>query len=577
MHVPSAAPSPRGRGRQFELLPEGRVRAGALCALAACALATSAFAWPSWSELAPNEAFVLGAQEPGSGVPKEDPKPAPSPAEQGGQEGSEKQDDKDKDGESQDDKQDDKGDETADDKGGAKSKDKDGKDKDKAEDDDETSADKSKSAEEESVPLQQPAGPVLLLQAERVIVRPGHELQNAAVLVVGGRIAAVGVGLAAPEGARTIQGRVVCAGFLDPWTSLGIDEASAEDRGGTADTRTVDAIDPFGDAHLARQALRAGVTAVRAQAAGRALVAGQGAILPLHPEPHARAQALLADACMGATIGQSGGDIFERVAEVDRLIGEIESGRRYRESQVEYRYELEEWQKKIDEQLKELEKNAKKAQKDREKEQADAKEKGKEFKEKAYKEDKRPNAPAPNPQDEAMARVAHGEIPLIVELQRAAELRALLDGTRNMPRLRLVLAGAREAAPFASELAERGIPVIVLPAPPGDAGIGREHELALAATLQQAGVEVLIGSGGERSYTRDLPQLAAMAIGNGLDAQAAFSALTLGAARTLDVSDRLGSVERGKQADLLVLDGDPLQTRTRVQFVIARGEVVVEP
>jgi imidazolonepropionase-like amidohydrolase len=280
---------------------------------------------------------------------------------------------------------------------------------------------------------------------------------------------------------------------------------------------------------------------------------------------------------MGATIGLSGGDLFERVAEVDRLVGEIESGRRYRESQVEYRHELEEWQKKIDEQQKELEKNAKKAQKDREKEQSDAKEKGKEFKEKPYKEDKRPNAPAPNPQDEAMARVAHGEMPLIVELQRAAELRALLDGTRKMPRLRLVLAGAREAAPFAAELAERGIPVIVLPAPQAAWGAGREHELALAATLQQAGVEVLIGSGGERTYTRDLPQLAAIAVGNGLDPQAAFSALTLGAARTLDVGDRLGSVERGKQADLLVLDGDPLQTRTRVQFVIARGEVVVEP
>lgn len=569
MHVPFA-PSPRGPGRPFEPLNPGSLRAASAHALIACALAASAFAAPrlEWSEgaLAASASFATGAQEPagGSGDSKEDPKPAPSPAEgaereQGSQDKGEKGEDEPKQESSEVDP------------------DKDaeqGETKDKS---DEVSKPDADEPVEEPVLLQPPAGPVLLVQAERVIVRPGHELENAAVLVIGGRIAAVGVGLAAPEGARLIRGRVVCAGFLDPWTTLGIDAASAEDRGGTADTRTVDAIDPFGDAHLARQALRAGVTAVRAQAAGRALVAGQGAVLPLHVEPDARVRALLADACMGATIGQSGGDLFERIAEVDRLVGEIESGRRYREAQVEYRHELEEWQKKIDEQLKELEKNAKKAQKDREKEQSDAKEKGKEFKEKPYKEDKRPNAPAPNPQDEAMARVAHGEMPLIVELQRAAELRALLDGTRNMTRLRLVLAGARESAPFAAELAERGIPVIVLPAPRGATDGAREHELALAATLQQAGVEVLIGSGGERSTTRDLPQLAAIAIGNGLDPQAAFSALTLGAARTLDVSDRLGSVERGKQADLLVLDGDPLQTRTRVQFVIARGEVVVEP
>ena len=53
--------------------------------------------------------------------------------------------------------------------------------------------------------------------------------------------------------------------------------------------------------------------------------------------------------------------------------------------------------------------------------------------------------------------------------------------------------------------------------------------------------------------------------------------LVQGAARALDVSDRLGSIELGKDADLLVLDGDPLSSTTRVQYVISGGEVVVEP
>ena len=63
----------------------------------------------------------------------------------------------------------------------------------------------------------------------------------------------------------------------------------------------------------------------------------------------------------------------------------------------------------------------------------------------------------------------------------------------------------------------------------------------------------------------------------GLDRQVAFEALTLGAARALDVADRIGSLETGKDADVLVLDGEPLVSTTRVRFVLAGGRVVVTP
>jgi imidazolonepropionase-like amidohydrolase len=420
--------------------------------------------------------------------------------------------------------------------------------------------------------------PELLIRARRLIVAPGVEREGVAILVQDGRIAAIGAGLEAPEGVRAIEGEVVCAGFLDPWSTLGIEAPSAEDLNTSASTRTADAVDAWLNEHLRRDALGAGVVAVRTQAGERALFGGVGSVILTRPVSGASEGVLLADACVNAAIGVRGEGPFDRVGQADRIASTIESGRRYLESKIEHRYDLEEWQKKIAEEQEKLEKDFKKAQKDREKEEADAKEKGKEFKEKTYKEDKKPSAPSFDPDDEVMARVADGELPLVVEAHRFEELRALLEVTRPFDRLRLIVAGATEAAPLASELAERGVAVIVYPQPVGRAPGGEwaRASLDLAANLHAAGVEVLLGSGGA-STARDLPLLAELAIAHGLPREAAFEALTIGAARALDVAGELGSVEPGKRAELLVLDGDPLRSTTRVQYVISGGKVGHEP
>jgi imidazolonepropionase-like amidohydrolase len=421
----------------------------------------------------------------------------------------------------------------------------------------------------------------LLVRAERLVVRPGVELANASILVEDGVILAVGTDLEVPEGAREIRGAVVCAGFLDAWSTLGIEAASVRDESTSPSTRASDAFDAFAAAQERLSALRAGVTSVRLQAGTTALAAGYGAVVRLDPELDPKRAVVLEDAGQSASVGLMRGgrerDIFDRIGEVERLIGLIEGGRKYTEDWTEYRYELEEWQKGIQEKEAELEKNAKKAKKDREKAVKEAEEKGKEHKDEAYKEEKKPRAPKPDPDALAMGRVANGEVPLVIVAHRHEEIRSLLQHTEPFARMRLLLAGATEGADHARALAERNIPVILWPSttkPYGDAWEG--HDLALAAELDEAGVTVLFGSGGTDT-SRDLRLQAALAVAHGLDRDAALNAITLAPAQAFDVADRLGSVERGKDADLLVLDGDPLDTTARIQFVISHGRVVVEP
>ncbi|MCB9914558.1 MAG: amidohydrolase family protein [Planctomycetes bacterium] len=444
--------------------------------------------------------------------------------------------------------------------------------------------------------------PVYVVRAAKVVTRPGHVLENAAVLVRNGRIERVAQDLAVPEGAQVIEGAVVCAGFIDPWSCLGVDASVLEDRSPDAATRTADGLDLFTADHVREECLAAGVTSARVQGGYRAGTCGLAAFVRVDPTLDTTEGAVIDEPCLAMSAGlsidmgpsfrrmpdgsfqiDSGDrpiDVFDRVSAVERVVSQIETGRQYREAQVEYRYELEEWQKAIDEKAKELEKDFKKAKKDREKEIEKAKEKGKEFKDERYKEDKKPREPKYDAEREQLARVAEGELPLVVEVHRAAELRNLLKGTASFQRLRLVIAGGTEALTCADELAERQIPVIVWPSLAGPNGSDEfdGRDLALAGNLAAKGVPVLLGSGGRQGTdTRDLPLLAALAVGHGLDAQKAFEALTLGAARTFDQAHRVGSVEVGKDADLLVLDAMPFEPGSAVRYVLTGGRLAITP
>ncbi len=175
---------------------------------------------------------------------------------------------------------------------------------------------------------------------------------------------------------------------------------------------------------------------------------------------------------------------------------------------------------------------------------------------------------------EAVAKLTRGEAPLIVLADRA---RAIRDAVAfaGQHGLRLVLASGRDAAQEAELLAEKGVPVILgsvqaLPVQEDDAYDG---PFTAPGDLERAGVPIAFGTF-DSSSARVLPYEVATAVAFGLDPEAALRALTLGAAEILGLDDRVGSIDAGKWANLIVTDGDPLEVRTAVRHVIIRGRDV---
>ncbi len=124
-----------------------------------------------------------------------------------------------------------------------------------------------------------------------------------------------------------------------------------------------------------------------------------------------------------------------------------------------------------------------------------------------------------------------------------------------------------EAWKVAADLKAKNIPVILRT----DAGVCPMEEddpydkpLTIPANCYKAGVKFAFGSF-STSFARNLPYQAANAVAFGLPYEEGLKAVTLNAAEIWGVADEIGSIEKGKSADLIVTDGDPLETRTQVK------------
>lgn len=179
---------------------------------------------------------------------------------------------------------------------------------------------------------------------------------------------------------------------------------------------------------------------------------------------------------------------------------------------------------------------------------------------------------------EAMTPYVAGKKPVFFHVSSSRGIKGAVKFAEEMG-IKPVIAGGDEAWKVAKLLTEKNIPVVYHP-PSGFTEIApiRDFDpydapLAAPALLQKAGVKFCFESG-DAPLAKSLPSTVGMCCAFGLPRDSGIRALTLGAAEILGVADRLGSLQPGKLANVIITDGDPLEIATNVHYLFINGRPV---
>ena len=194
----------------------------------------------------------------------------------------------------------------------------------------------------------------------------------------------------------------------------------------------------------------------------------------------------------------------------------------------------------------------------------------------AYARDQK-SVPRPTSDSKLAALVPYvrGERSVIFRADRERDIRASLRFAEEM-KLKPIILGGSEAWKVTSLLKEKNVPVVIdgilnLPLREDDA---YDTLYENASKLQAAGVRFAISTGDSGAHVRDLPFHAGMAAAYGLPRVEALKAVTLYPAQIMGVADRLGSIEAGKLANIVITDGDILEARTNVRHLFIAGRQI---
>jgi imidazolonepropionase-like amidohydrolase len=374
---------------------------------------------------------------------------------------------------------------------------------------------------------------MLQIHNARIITVANGVIENGAVLIGNdGRIQAVTAGIFhAPEGTEVIDagGRTLTPGLVDARSHLGLvnqglgwagDDAAEATDPNTAHVRALDGIYPF-DEGIA-DARTGGVTTVQVLPRPVSVLAGEALALKLRQARVVDQMLLQRPTGMAVTLGEApkatfGGD--KKLPATRMGIAAV-----LREALV--------------------------------KAQEYKPEKGRDLK------------------LEALQPIIRKELPLCVTAHRADDIVTALRIAREFD-LKLVLHGATEGDIVADLIAEAGAAVA---AGPSLAARGRQEArevgFHLPRTLLQHGVKTAIVTGHPELPQQYLNIAAGLAAANGLTEDEAWRAITLTPAEMIGVADRVGSIEPGKDADLVLWEGDPFELTTRVAWTMVEGKVV---
>ena len=178
---------------------------------------------------------------------------------------------------------------------------------------------------------------------------------------------------------------------------------------------------------------------------------------------------------------------------------------------------------------------------------------------------------------EMWKKVLMREMPLLVTAHRAQDIMTALRIAREF-NIKIVLDGASEAHLVTNEIKTSGFPVIIHPTMYRAGGETESMSMETASKLKKAGIAVALQSGYENYVpkTRIVLFEAAIAAANGLSRRDALATITIDAAKILGLDSRIGSIEKGKDADLAMYDGDPFEYLTHCTGTIINGNLVSE-
>ncbi len=185
---------------------------------------------------------------------------------------------------------------------------------------------------------------------------------------------------------------------------------------------------------------------------------------------------------------------------------------------------------------------------------------------------KEPDRPKRDANLELLRRLFKREMPALVHANRADEIRNVLKVFRDEYNLDVIILGGDDSYRVTTELRKYNVGVAI---GPNIIRYEKSKPINNADLLTQNGLRVAFHTSAT-SGTQYLPMNAAYAVRYGMDEDKAFKAITKYPAELLHVDDRIGSIDVGKDADLVILSGEPFDFTSRVEKVIVNGRIVFE-
>ena len=184
-------------------------------------------------------------------------------------------------------------------------------------------------------------------------------------------------------------------------------------------------------------------------------------------------------------------------------------------------------------------------------------------------------APGMNAKYEGLKPVLEGKMPVILSVEKAKDIKLAIKFAKE-EKLKVIFRGCAQGYKVADKIARAKIPVIIdsLYTGPIEPEEAYDAQWTNVSIMVKAGVTICFSSGGSVGVGKDLPYHAARAVAFGLEHKDAVKALTINPAKIFGIDYRLGSLEVGKDADLFVTTGDPLDARSVVKYLFINGKRV---